>query len=93
MTFIQKVRRLNDLEFQDRHPIIGFFSNDELTEFRINTMLPLLIAFFIGRAIADSSWVFLVFSIGTTVLMYRNYRRYKQRLFVAIAERDRSANR
>jgi hypothetical protein len=93
VTFIQKVRRLNDLEFQDRHPIIGFFSNDELTEFRINTMLPLLIAFFVGRAIADSSWMFLVLAIGTTVLMYRNYRRYKERLNAAIVERDRSADR
>jgi hypothetical protein len=93
VTFIKKVRRLNDLEFQDRHPIIGFFSNDELTEFRINTMLPLLIAFFVGRAIADSSWMFLVLAIGTTVLMYRNYRRYKERLNAAIVERDRSADR
>ncbi len=89
MSFIQRARRLNDLDFQDRHPLVGFFTNGELTEFRINTMLPLLIVFFVARAILDPSWVFLVFAIGTTTLLYRNYRRYRQRLSFAIAERDR----
>jgi len=88
--FLKWLRQAEELDFQIRHPIVGFFTDMKYTESRINDGLPMLIVFFVGGAVVFTSWFLLFLAVATVVLMRSNYRRYKQRLFYAIDERDRS---
>lgn len=89
MRFLKWLRQAEELDFQIRHPIVGFFTDMKYTESRINDGLPMLIVFFVGGAVVFTSWFLLFLAVATVALMRSNYRRYKQRLFYAIDERDR----
>ena len=82
----------NDVDELDRHPLRYFFSEDRMTESRMNVVL----AFF------PFAMIYSAFTVGYTIpwliaaalcwlLLWRNWRRYRERVFFAIAERDRPA--
>ena len=82
-------RRSDPLDYAERHPLLGFMLDaNDLTDTKANVMLafgPVLVV----SGLATTTWPAVVIGALMTAWLPRNYRRYKQRLFHALADRDR----
>lgn len=77
------------LDDKARHPGWHFFGEDRLTDGRVNTFLAIGIVLVGIAAVGLAHWAWAI--VGGLMLfqLWRNWRRYRQRLFFALAERDR----
>jgi hypothetical protein len=77
------------LDDKARHPGWHFFGEDRLTDGRVNTFLAIGVLLIGLAAVGLVHWVWACIGALMLFQLWRNWRRYRQRLFFALAERDR----
>ena len=83
-------RSRNSLDELERRPLVGFFSRERFTDGRVNLgIVGLIIAIVVAAFLGEIHPAALVGAVALAVLLRRNWRRYRQRVFFALAERDR----
>jgi hypothetical protein len=89
MTSAEDRFRSKELDWCERHPFRGFLSAYWVTDGKFNVWLGVAGTAFIGWGISDGHWEPAAIGLFMLAWLPRNYRRYRQRLFYALAERDR----
>lgn len=74
----------------ERHPVIGFFLDDRLTDWRINGGLTVLAPLVLLGGIVEGPPVVIGVALVMLLILWRNWVRFRMRLADELAERDRT---
>ncbi|MFN3257362.1 MAG: hypothetical protein ACE37B_16895 [Ilumatobacter sp.] len=89
MGILRDGREMDDLGFQARHPIGGFFAASRYTDFRFNWLLVLIGPVLMVVASLAGAWGWAGFAAVMTVFLVWKFRRYRQRVTAEAAARGR----
>ena len=83
-------QRLVPLDVVERRRVWAFFTDHKYTEGIVNEILVFLGPFLIVMgALTAIHWISIIPGVAMVALLWRNWRRYNERVFFALAERDR----
>jgi len=84
---------MDDLDFPSEHPIGGFFASSPYTDFKMNALLVVVGPLWMVLSLFAGRWGWAGFGVLMTLLLLWNYRRYRQRVVAAVAERSGTRRR